>query len=276
MRENETVVHKEENRKKFVEHYKNMHILRKKSDALAIAHDCVRCIESEQLNSVWNELLPVLNERTSFQMLDVIGSKIGERALSYKNKYLKFFDLLSAKKLMGGYVVIAQALISLLQDDCRDCFEKAKEYMIEGDEWYVCDTFGERVLGYAMIDHFDKARSLFRKFVYDENHWVRRSVGVAAHFFAKKCRDGKRDDKKAAEILELLDLQICERDIRIIKGIGWGLKTLGRYYPELLVSYMKTQISAKRISAVIIRKCVTYLDEVSRNEILQLYQSKKQ
>ena len=27
--------------------------------------------------------------------------------------------------------------------------------------------------------------------------------------------------------------------------------------------------------AVIIRKCVTYLDEVSRNEILQLYQRKK-
>ena len=69
--------------------------------------------------------------------------------------------------------------------------------------------------------------------------------------------------------------RICERDVRILKGIGWGFKTFGRYYPDLLVPYMKTQIGSKRISAVIIRKCVTYLDEVSRNEILQLYQRKK-
>ena len=221
-----------------------------------------------------DELLPVLNEKTSFQMFDAIGSEIGKRALSYKSKYFEFFDLLSNKKLMGGYVVIAQALISLLQDDCRMCFEKAKEYMIEGDEWYVCDTFGERFLGYAMIDHYDKTRSLFQKFIQDDNYWVKRSVGVAAHFFAKRCIDDKKDDKKAADILELLTPLIKERDIRFHKGIGWGLKTLGRYYPHLLVTYMKKQISEKRISAVIIRKCITYLDDVSKNEISQLYQRK--
>ena len=246
-----------------------------KSEALTIAGDCIHYIESEQINKVWDELLPVLNERTSFQMLDMIGSKIGERILSNKDNYLHFFDLLSNKKLMGGYVVIAQALISLLQDDCRKCFVKAKEYMLKGDEWYVCDTFGERVLGYAMIGHYDKTQSLFQEFICDDNHWVRRSVGVAAHFFAKRCKGNKRDAKKAAEILELLTPQICEQDIRILKGIGWGFKTLGRYYPELLVPYMKTQIGSKRISAVIIKKCVTYLDEVSRNEILQLFQRKK-
>ena len=205
-------------------------------------------------------------------MLDIIGKQIGERVLSHKSNYLEFFDLLSGKKLMGGYVVIAQALISLLQDDCRECFEKVKRYMMEGDEWYVCDIFGERVLGQAMIHHFDKTRILFQEFINDDNHWVKRSVGVAAHVFAKKCRDDKRDDAKAAEILELLNTQICERDIRILKGIGWGFKTFGRYYPELLIPNIKAQIGTKRISAVIIRKCVTYLDDVSREEILRLYQ----
>ena len=246
-----------------------------KDEALTVASNCIHCVENEQLNNVWDKLLPVLNERTSFQMLDIIGSKIGERAKLCQNKYLEFFDLLSHKKLMGGYVVIAQSLISLLQDDYKKCFEKAKEYMIEGDEWYVCDTFGERVLGYAIIDHYDKTRSLFQEFICDDNYWIKRSVGVAAHFFAKRCTGDKRDDKKAADILELLTPQICERDIRILKGIGWGLKTFGRYYPELLVPYMKKQISTKKISAVIIRKCVTYLDEISKNEILQLYQKKK-
>jgi 3-methyladenine DNA glycosylase AlkD len=246
-----------------------------KNEALTIANNCIHYIENGKIDRVWNELLPVLNEKTSFQQLDIIGGEIGKRAVSCKDKYMAFFDLLSDRKLMGGYVVIAQALTALLQEDCRCCFERAKTYMIAGDEWYVCDTFGERVLGYAMIDHYDKTQSLFQEFVSDDNHWVRRSVGVAAHFFAKRCRGDKRDDKKATEILALLTPQLCERDIRILKGIGWGLKALGRYYPDLLIPYIKTQISSKRISAVIIRKCVTYLDDISRNEILQLYQKKK-
>jgi 3-methyladenine DNA glycosylase AlkD len=245
-----------------------------KKEALTVAFNCIRSIESKEMNTVWEELIPTLEKRTSFNMLDIIGEEIGKRVLTNKSKYLEFFDLLSGKKLMGGYVVIAKALTVLLQDDCRECFEKVKRYMIEGDEWYVCDIFGERVLGSAIIDYYEKTRPLFQEFIYDDNHWVKRSVGVAAHLFAKKCRGNKRDDKKAAEIVELLTPQICERDIRILKGIGWGLKTLGRYYPELLVPYIKTQISSKRISAVIINKCVTYLDNVSKNEILQLYQKK--
>jgi len=246
-----------------------------KKEALAIAENCIHCIESGKINSVWDALIPVLNERTPFKILDIIGSKIGESALSNKSKYFKFFDLLSAKKLMGGYVVIAQSLISLLPSDYRECFESAKKYIIEGNEWYVCDTFGERVLGYAIIDHYDKTRQLFQEFICDKNHWVQRSVGVAAHFFAKRCRGEKKDNNKATKILGLLNTAIDKRDIRIIKGIGWGLKTLGRYYPELLVPYMKKQISSKKISSVLIRKCTTYLDEISRNEILQLYKNKK-
>ena len=243
----------------------------KKSEALTIAFNCTHCIESGEINAIWDELLPVLNKRTSFQMLDVIGRRIGDRALSYKSKYLELFDQISSKRLMGGYVVIAQALVFLLNDDCRECFERVRRYLIEGDEWYVCDIFGERVLGYALIDHYNKSKPLFQEFCADENHWVRRSVGVAAHFFAKKCRDEKKDVNKAAEILEMLNSQICEHDMRIIKGIGWGLKTFGRYYPELLVPFIKMQISSKRISAVIINKCITYLDDRSRNEILYLY-----
>ena len=74
-----------------------------KSDALLVAFNCIQYIESEQIDKVWNELLPVLHERTSFHMLDIIGSKFGERALIYKDKYFEFFALLSHRNLMSGY-----------------------------------------------------------------------------------------------------------------------------------------------------------------------------
>jgi len=40
-----------------------------KSEALAIADNCIFCIESGQNNKVWDKLLPVLNERTPFRAL---------------------------------------------------------------------------------------------------------------------------------------------------------------------------------------------------------------
>ena len=118
----------------------------KKSEAVTIANNCIHYIENRKIQSVWNELLPILNSKTSFQMLDIIGRKMGGRILLQKENYLNFFDQLSKEKLMGGYVIIAQALIYLLPNDFNECFIRTKKYMIEGDQWYVCDIFGERVL----------------------------------------------------------------------------------------------------------------------------------
>ena len=58
-----------------------------KNEALTVASNCIYCIESGKIDSVWNELLPVLNKKTSFQMLDIIGGKIGERAVACKDIY---------------------------------------------------------------------------------------------------------------------------------------------------------------------------------------------
>jgi len=239
----------------------------KKDEALQLAAHCIYCIEYDMDEALWVELTPVLEDKTPFHMLDLIGKKIGDRVGIHMDKYLSFFDQLSSAKYMAGYVIIAQALIPLLNVNINLCFDKAKAYLLEGDEWYVCDIIGERVLGYAIFQHFQYALPLFEAYNKDDNHWVRRSVGVATHFFAKK---SKNDEDIARNVLELLTPQLTETDIRVIKGVGWGLKTIGRYYPELLVDYMKEHIQNKKISAVIIRKSVTYLDEALRNEVLDL------
>ncbi|NMC61241.1 MAG: DNA alkylation repair protein, partial [Candidatus Methanofastidiosa archaeon] len=57
----------------------------------------------------------------------------------------------------------------------------------------------------------------------------------------------------------------------VVKGIGWGLKTIGKYHPDLLVPFLKKQIKLKKkISKIIIRKALTYLPKEKRLEIESL------
>ena len=60
-----------------------------------------------------------------------------------------------------------------------------------------------------------------------------------------------------------------EKNVDAIKGVGWGLKTLGRYYPDLLVSWLKQQIiyQQRHPRALMLRKALTYLSDMQRAQV---------
>jgi hypothetical protein len=62
-----------------------------------------------------------------------------------------------------------------------------------------------------------------------------------------------------------------EWDTSALKGIGWGLKTIGRCYPDLLVAFLHQQLVTKRPRKLLLRKATTYLDKVRKDEILSLW-----
>lgn len=244
----------------------------KKNEAEELGRYIMYCLENDKEEDAFERLMPALQEKNSFQILDTIAQQFHGTISNDIDQYFRFFDYLSSRKEMGGYVIIAQAMIGALESDRALCFRKAKEYLIEGDEWYVCDIIGERVLGHALIYDTQKTLPFFKEYVVDENHWVRRSVGVAVHLFAKRCRNS---NETVPTLLHLLEPQLEEKDMRVIKGVGWGLKTVGRYYPEYLVDYMTKQVYQKKISAVIIRKCLTYLPEPLKDELRLEYDNAK-
>jgi hypothetical protein len=51
--------------------------------------------------------------------------------------------------------------------------------------------------------------------------------------------------------------------MKAAKGVGWGLKTLGKHYPDLLVEWLPRQLP-RRHRAVMERKALTYLSEEQR------------
>lgn len=236
-----------------------------RQEARGLAEECLELLAAGKEGMALEALDPLLSAKTPFPILDLVGKVLEEGGKQEPQKLLAFFDRLVETKAMGAFVIVGQGLIAINDLDLWLSFARAREYIIQGDAWYVADIIGERPLGHGLLLHFDEAVGLLEGFAGDANPWVRRSVGVAVHFFTKRVRD---DPARIERLLALLAPLIEERDTSALKGIGWGLKTIGRYYPDLLVPFLRRELATKRPRKLLLRKATTYLDEARKEELL--------
>jgi len=230
-----------------------------------LAEKAVDLILSGDSEGALHVLKPVLDVKCPFAKLDTLGrqiSKVGTK--TDMPKFFETFDRIIDYNAMGGFVIVGQSLIHFLPDAFDKVMEKSREYIIKGDVWYVCDIIGERSLGHALVNHFDTTVPWLKKFLDDDNKWVRRSVGVSIHFFSKRIVD---QPEKTKVLLKLIEPYLEEKQIDFVKGIGWGLKTIGKHYPDILVDFLKPHMK-KNISTLLVRKAVTYLGEEKKLEVL--------
>jgi len=195
---------------------------RDKGDRLEYLIGCGDYAKADEL------LLPLLQSKTSFALLDVIGSRMGSVPLEPVNLYL---DALSRHMTMGGWVVIASALRSQLASDLPGAIQRSKAFTRLSSTWYGVDIFGERVPGPALVMDFDRAVELIKPWRSDPDRWIRRMMGVGAHYWAKQAHGKDQYCEEVNLLLELLEPMFSERNIDAVKGVGWGLKTLGVSIP---------------------------------------------
>ena len=244
----------------------------KKAEAVELGRYMIYCIETGNEELAWKQLEPILDQKIPFAMLDNIANQYEEFDCDYLSEHLDFFEKLMQTEKLGAYPIIAQALVHILKVDFDESFLYAEKFIRMGDQWVVCDIFGERVIGQALIRYFDETCKKFRGFSQSDNRWMKRVVGVAAHVFAKKCRN---ETDKIPIILDLIEPMLDENHRDIVKGTGWGIKTLARFYPEYVMEFMKVQIFRHTISATVIRKCCTYLSDENEALIKKWYAESK-
>lgn len=231
-----------------------------------LAEEFASYVRKNEFNYAAQKLKPLLNTKCSFSKLDLLGTLIGHEAKENPAKFLRAFDCVIDYQAMGGFVVVGEALVSFLETDFEVAMRKSREYIIKGATWYVCDIIGERSLGKATVKYFDRTLPFLKSFLEDENKWVKRSAGISIHFFAKRNRE---DPEKAKALLELLAPHIEEKQVAVVKGIGWGLKTIGKNYPGVLVPFLIEQLRAKKkLSKLMMRKALTYLPADKKAEVL--------
>ncbi|MCW4016920.1 MAG: hypothetical protein NWF06_11160 [Candidatus Bathyarchaeota archaeon] len=154
--------------------------------ARSTAERCVEAITQKDKEGLWKVLNPVLDAKVPFPLLDEIGKSLGTAGKLDKTRYFRVFDEIVATKKMGGYVIVGQALACFLETELEASIQKATKVIIEGKTWYVCDIVGERVFGQALVSYFEAAVLVLERMTSLENQEVKRSIGVAVHFFAKR------------------------------------------------------------------------------------------
>jgi len=211
-------------------------------------------------------LAPVLGQRTPFRLLTILGEAVGDNPPPLVDKFL---DLIAPEKTEGGWVVLAGALARQRQDDPGRAFARCRDFIVTADVWYATDIFGERVPGPALVADFAPSLELLSPWRQDADRWVRRTVGVSVHFWAKRSLGAARLTDRARALLVFLEPMFGEGDLDAVKGLGWGLKTLGRHYPGLLTDWLIRQLVRGRRPrrALLLRKALTFLAEEQRTGI---------
>jgi 3-methyladenine DNA glycosylase AlkD len=230
----------------------------KTKEARELGQRIAGLIAQNQVEPAYDLLIPVLAERTPFAMLRHIGDAVGAKELGPVNQFL---DHIAADKTEGGWVVIASALEQQLDRDLEGVFGRCRDFIIAADVWYGADTLGEGVPGRALVADFEPALALLKPWRDDDNAWIRRVVGVSVHYWAKRSEGATELTSQAEELLALLEPMFGEWEMDAVKGIGWGLKTMGRKYPELVTDWLAQQVipSQRRHRAVMLRKALIYL-----------------
>ena len=232
-------------------------------EARELGEQVAMLVRDQQPDNAYALLAPVLAQRTPFSMLRRIGDTIGAGPLEAVGDFLEH---IAAAKTMGGWVVVASVLEQQLDRDLEGAFSRSREAIIAGDVWYAADTLGEGVPGRALVAHFHPALELLWQWREDPNRWVRRAVGTSVHFWAKRSRGEEQLVPQARALLDLLEPMFGEWEMDAVKGVGWGLKTLGKHYPSLVAEWLARDVipCELRRRTLMLRKALTYLSDEQR------------
>lgn len=220
-------------------------------------------VRAGHVKQAYTLLAPILAQRTRFPILGRIGEAVGTGSLERVNDFLEY---VATARTEGGWVVIGSALGRQLDRDPAGAFARSRDFIVAADVWYGPDILGERVPGPALVADFEPSLALLSPWREDANRWVRRAVGVSVHFWAKRSHGVAERATQAEALLAFLEPMFEEWDMDAVKGVGWGLKTLGRHYPGPVTEWLHRQVvqRQRRHRALILRKALTYLSEEKR------------
>jgi 3-methyladenine DNA glycosylase AlkD len=170
----------------------------------------------------------LLSKKIRFPLLEYAAEIIFEKLPA--SKQLAFCDFVAELHTIGGNTLVGKILQLRSDKKLNESLNKAVEYIIAGDQWYVCDIIGERVMGYNLLMRPEQMIPVLKKYAKHEDKWIVRTFGVGTHFAVKK---GLK--KKDAETMFGLLLSLSNTtDFHTKKGIGWAAKTIAKFHPDLI------------------------------------------
>jgi len=224
-------------------------------DADSVAVEAEALISKGDPEKACGVLDPLAFGRTKFPILDRVGMRLGQAGLE-EATLIGALDRMISRGSVGYYVIVGSVLAQRLKSNMTTCLEKTAEYIVIGDDWAKCDSIAERVWGQALVCDFPRAYKYLIRMRDHDNAWIRRAVGVAVHYFAKRKPSATPE---LGKLLVLLAPKLGEREYDAIKGIGWGFKTIGKHQPKLLTKFLGDNVKRAHPTKLMLKKATTYL-----------------
>lgn len=206
-----------------------MEIVTRKPLVEAAVAECMQVFRKKGLAAftikVRDELL---GKKIRFPLLEYAASIIFEQLPL--SRQIDFCDSIIDLHTIGGNTLAGKILQLRSEKKLKESLKKAVEYIITGDQWYVCDIIGERVMGYNLLVQPQKMIPVLKRYAKHKDKWIVRAIGVATHFAVKK---GLK--KKDAEVMFGILLSLAgTTDFHTKKGIGWAAKTISKFHPDII------------------------------------------
>lgn len=238
----------------------------RRTEMRLLAAECREHLTAGDVEEALSQLLPVFEVRTPFGLLHLAGQIVAEAAVTSPTAFAALLDGLGASGEIGAWPLIGSGLAAAyLRHDLSRALAEARRYILQADVWHATDAISERVLGEGLLTDFEAALALLKAWRRETNPWVRRAVGVAVHYYAKRER---RQPGRVSRLLKLLEPLFEEQETAALKGVGWGLKTIGKFYPDLLAPWLRAQMATRNPRRLMVRKAITYLPAEVKTELL--------
>jgi 3-methyladenine DNA glycosylase AlkD len=238
----------------------------KSKEARELGDRIVAQMEAGDNEAAYSLLAPLLAEKIAFSKLDLIGEIVGAAPVEAVNVLHR---RICEDGTMGGWVVIGKGQGQQLDRDLPGTLDRCRTCIIASDVWFGSDILAERVPGPALVLKLNPTLTYMKLWRTDENVWIRRAVGVALHYWAKRSDGDEALLPQAEMLLEFIEPMFSEDKTSAIKGIGWGLKSLGKHYPDLVFNWLADRIIPSGIPyrSLMLRKTLTFLKDSQRAQI---------
>ena len=175
----------------------------------------------------------LLTNKVKFPLLEFAAHSLFENIPD--KEQIELCNQIANLQTEGGNVLLGIILQNRLANHFDQSFQKAAEYIAQGEIWYVCDIIGERVFGFALLTQPEKTLPEFQKLAKHPAHWVVRAMGAGGHYAIKKGLQAQYAQNLFKLLLSLANSS--EKEIR--QGIGWAAKTTAKFHPEIIGNFQK-------------------------------------
>jgi len=158
------------------------------------------------------------------------------------------------ERLLGA--LLAESYRHLL--DAQHVKGFLKDMLLDSHNWDFVDAISTGVIGWIVLDHPDAWREIDR-WKTDDWMWLRRA-SLVSHLVAVRKDQIQTDQLRAA-----IDQLVEEKEFFIRKAIGWVLRDMSRYRPDLCIHLVEE--FAQRMSTLTFREATKRLPAADRERL---------